>query len=41
MRIALSLDDRTARLEEDTGATWQASFLEQDGLYLAIAYRPD
>ncbi|HEX7070475.1 MAG TPA: 4'-phosphopantetheinyl transferase superfamily protein [Rhodothermales bacterium] len=41
MRIALSLENRTALLEEDTGTTWQASFLEQDGLYLAIAYRPD
>ena len=41
MRIELSLEHRTALLQEDTGATWQVSFLEEDGLYLAIAYRPD
>lgn len=41
MRIELSLPERTAVLHEDTGAAWRASFREQDGLYLAIAYRPD
>ena len=41
MRIDLSLDEQTALLQEDTGNTWRAAFLEKDGLYLAIAYRPD
>ena len=41
MRMELSLADRTAVLHEDTGASWLASFKEVDGLYLAVAYRPD
>ncbi len=41
MRIELALPDHSAILHEDTGVTWHLTFREVDGLYLAVAYRPD